>query len=186
MGGLFGIGGSAAHTDRKQQLTSWGDLNALFSTEKAAADKQIGEGAAGLTKASNYFSDIASGDPTKMSKALAPQISAIQQTVGQGVNTIGQFSGRSGGSAAAATQEGFAAQQAVQNLFDLLGPEAMKEVAAISGVQEELGTGQQSIALDAAKTTGAQATDARTTDVPVQQAQQAAVMQAIAALAGMA
>lgn len=186
MGGLFGIGGSAASTDRKNQLTSWGQLSSLFGPASSTGQQQVSQGAKGLSTASNYFSDIASGDPAKMSSALAPQISAIQQTTGQGVNTIGQFSGRSGGTAAAATQEGFAAQQAVQNLFDLLGPEAMKEVASISGVQEELGTGQEGLAADVAGTVGSQAGKARETDVPVQQAQQAAVMQAIVSLAGMA
>jgi hypothetical protein len=121
-----------------------------------------------------------------MSKALAPQISAIQQTTGQGVNTLNQFGSRSGGTAAAVSQEGIAAQQAIQNLFDLLGPEAMKEVASISGVQEELGTGQEQLAAGAAETVGAQAGKSREQTVPLQQAQQAAVIQSIAALAGLA
>lgn len=185
MGGLFGIGGSAAKTDRKQQLTSWGDLNSLFGATSTAGENQVSQGASGLTSASNYFSQIASGNPAQMSKALAPQISAIQSTTGQGVNTIGQFSGRSGGTAAAVTQEGFAAQQAVQNLFDLLGPEAESQLATISGIQEQLGTGQEDVAANAATAAGSQASGSRATDVPTQQAQQSAAIQALTSLAGL-
>jgi hypothetical protein len=183
--GLFGIGGSAAKTDRNAQLTSWGQLQSLFGPAKAMGEQQTAAGAGGLTTARNYFEAIASGDPAKMSAVLAPQISTIQGQTGARVNTIGQFSGRSGGTAAQATDLGTEATRAIQNLFDLLGPEAMKEVAAISGTQEAFGQGETGIALSAAGEVGAQAGGARATDVPVQQAQQAAAMEAIVALAGL-
>lgn len=186
MAGLFGIGGSAAKTDRKQQLQSWGELQSLFGPAASLGQSQAQAGAANLGTASNYFNAILSGDPTKMSQALAPQISAIQNQTSQGVNTLNQFGSRSGGTAAAVSQEGIAAQQAVQNLFDLLGPEAAAEVANIGGTQESLGTGQEQLAAGVAGTVGAQAGGARQLDVPVQQAQQEAVIQSIASLAGLA
>jgi hypothetical protein len=121
-----------------------------------------------------------------MSAVLAPQISAIQQQVGQNIATTGQFQGRSGGTAAGIQQQGYAAQQAVQNLFDLLGPQAASELAAISGTQEGLGMGQTQLAESAAATTGAQASGARQIDVPLQQSQQGAVLGGLTALVGLA
>lgn len=186
MAGLFGIGGAAAKTDRKYQLDSWQKLQGLFGPAAKAGQAQTAEGAGGLTKSRNYFEALMSGDPSKVSAVLAPQVSTIQQQVGQGVATTGQFAGRSGGTAAQTQQMGFEAQRAVQNLFDLLGPEAAKEVAAIGGTQEGLGIGLQDLAAGTASTVGAQATQARPGDVAQQQAQQGAILQALGALAGLA
>ena len=186
MAGLFGIGGSAAKTDRSQQLQSWGDLNQLFNQQSQFGFGQEQAGAQGLGASSNYFSALMSGDPAKMSAALAPQISTIQGQASQNINTLGQFTGRSGGTASAQVAAETEAGTAVQNLFDLLGPEAATELAAISGTQESLGQAAVGLGESAASTAGAQASNARQTDVPVQQAQQAAVMEAIASLAGMA
>ena len=182
MGGLFGIGGSAAKTDRKFQLRSWGDLQNLFTSTSAAGGMQTAKAGAGLDTARNYFEAIASGDPAKMNAVLAPQINTIKQQTAANVNTLGQFSGRSGGTAAQATQMGSDATIAIQNLFDLLGPEAAKEVAGISALQGNLGLGELGIAESAAGTVGGQSTNARQTDVPVQQAQQAAVMDILAGI----
>jgi hypothetical protein len=182
MAGLFGIGGSAAKTDRKYQLQSWGELSSLFGPAAKAGQKQTAEGAEGLTKSRNYFEALMSGDPAKMSAVLAPQISTLQQQTGRGVNTLGQFAGRSGGTAAQAQELGIEAQRSIQNLFDLLGPEAAKEVASISGAQESMGMGLTDIAASAAGEVGAQASGSRQQTVPQQQQQQAAIMEALAAL----
>jgi hypothetical protein len=143
------------------------------------------KGAAGLDQAGNYFSAIASGDPAKMSAVLAPQISTIEGQTSQKVNTLGEFTGRSGGTASAQVSAETEAGTAVQNLFDLLGPEAMKEVAAIGGTQAALGESAVGMAESAAATAGSEAGNARPGDVAQQQAQQAAVMQALASLAGL-
>jgi hypothetical protein len=186
MAGLFGIGGSAAKTDRKQQLSSWGDLQSIFGATSTLGQGQAKQGAANLGTASDYFNAIASGDPSKMSTALAPQISAIKNITSQGVNTLNQFGTRSGGTAGAVSEEGIAAQQAVQNLFDLLGPEAMAEVANLGANQETLGTGQEQLATEAAGTVGAQASGSRQQTVPLQQAQQSGVIDALSSLGGLA
>jgi hypothetical protein len=186
MGGLFGIGGSAAKTDRKQQLQSWGELQGLFGTANKAGKQELSTGIGDVNKAKDYWGAIMSGDPTAMSKALAPQISAIQGQSGQAVRGLQQFSGRSGGTSGAVEATNAEAASAVQNLFDLLGPMAAQEFQQLA--QGEVSTGENllGIAGSSAAEVGAQASGARQIDVPVQQAQQSAVIQSIGALMGLA
>lgn len=185
MAGLFGIGGSGAKTDRKFQLQSWGDLQSLVGPAATKGETQTKEGIGGLSKARNYFEAIASGDPAKMNAVLAPQISAIKGQTGQAVNTLNQFSGRSGGTASAAQQLSIEASRSIQNLFDILGPEAMKEVSQISGTQEALGQGLTDIAASAAGEMGAQASGDITGARQRQDAQQGAILEGLGSLFGL-
>lgn len=56
-----------------------------------------GLGENNLSQSSQFFSSILSGDPSKTAKALAPQISSIQQQTQQQKNQNAQFGNRSGG-----------------------------------------------------------------------------------------
>ncbi len=56
-----------------------------------------GLGENNLSQASNFWSSILSGDPSKTAKTLAPQISSIQQQGQQKKNATAQFGNRSGG-----------------------------------------------------------------------------------------
>ena len=86
-GGLFG--GSNDTLDKNIAKTGQiGD----FSTG-------LGEGSAG--KGLKWFSDILSGDQSKISKALAPEFAQIQGQKQQQKNTTAQFGNRSGGNNAA-------------------------------------------------------------------------------------
>lgn len=185
MGGLFGIGGSSAKTDRKFQLSSWGALQSLVDPLTKEGRAETTEGAKNLSSSGNYFAALMSGDPAKMSKVLAPQISGIKSQVGQQVGTINQFSGRSGGTAAAVQQEGVEAQRAIQNLFDLLGPEAAGELAKIGGMQESLGLNETSIGANAAAEVGSQASGSRSGDLAQQNAEQSGILDAGLALFGL-
>lgn len=165
MGGIFGIGGTASKTDRQHQLQSWGDLQNIFNFGFGQGTGQVKEGSEGLTKARNYFDAIMSGDQAQMAKVLAPQISTIQNQTQQRINTQSQFGNRSGGTNAFAQSTSEDATRAVQQLFDMLGPEAAKEVASISGTQEGLGSNLLGMAGSAAGTLGAQAGNTRQADL---------------------
>lgn len=125
------------------------------------------------------------GDRAKMSATLAPQISTIQGQTAQQRSTASQFGDRSGGTNAGIQASENQATQAIQQMFELLGPEAAKEFATISGTQEGAGEGLLSEAGSAASTSGSQASGSRTNDVAVQQEQQTAITQALAALVGL-
>ncbi len=185
MAGLFGIGGSAAKTDRKQQLQSWGDLHNLFTGESKTGGQQIKTGIADVGKAKDYWGALMSGDPTTMSKVLAPQISTIQGQSGQAVRGLQQFAGRSGGTSGAVEAINAEAASAVQNLFDLLGPSAAEEFGKLAGF--EVGTGEELLGQAAAATgeAGAQASGARPGDAANQNAQQSAVITSLATLMGL-
>lgn len=185
MAGLFGIGGSGAKTDRKQQLKSWGELESLFGPAKATGEAQTKEGAGGLSKAANYFQTLMSGNRAQMSQLLAPQISSIKGQSAQKMATASQFGNRSGGTNAALQADEQGALTAIQNLFDLLGPEAAKEFAAISGLQEQMGLGLTDLAANVTAEAGGMAGESRKQTLPMQQAQQSAVMEGLVSLFGL-
>jgi hypothetical protein len=87
----------------------WGGL---FAGQNDTLDKgikntgQIGDFSSGLGESSagkglKWFSDIMSGDQSKISKALAPEFAQIQGQTQQQKNTTAQFGNRSGGNNAA-------------------------------------------------------------------------------------
>ena len=185
MAGLFGIGGSSAKTDRKFQLQSWGDLQNLFNSESKQGQATLSSGLGGVGKAKDYWSALMSGDPTKMSQALAPQISAIKGQSGQAIRGLEQFSGRSGGTSAAVQSQNAQAQSAIQNLFDMLGPEAAQEFGNLSEFETGAGAGLLGQAAGAAGEVGAQAGGARPGDQQLQQSQQSSVLTGLATLFGL-
>lgn len=185
MAGLFGVGGAAAKTDRKQQLNSWGELTSLFNFGSNQGKEQVKTGASGLKTAGDYFKALQSGDRAKMSSVLAPQISTIQGQTAQQRSTASQFGDRSGGTNASIQASENQATAAIQSMFELLGPDAAKEFASISGAEESAGLGLLGEAGSAASTTGAQATNARPGDQAMQSEQQTAIIQALGALAGL-
>jgi hypothetical protein len=77
-------GGSSAKTDRKETLKSYGELDSVYSTLSDLAPKLTAEGGTNtkrglqdIDKASKYFSDIMSGDPSKVLAASAPEVNAV-------------------------------------------------------------------------------------------------------------
>lgn len=84
---------------------------------------QIGGFATGLgmsnaTSGSNWLQSIISGDPSKISQALAPQISSQQGQISQAKKGLGEFSTRSGGTASAASNMD---AQGRGNIINLVG-----------------------------------------------------------------
>lgn len=178
MATLFGIGGSANKTDRKQQLQNWGQLSSLFNTAATPGNQLVNSGQQSLGNAINYFQTLASGNRPALSQVLAPQIATINNQALQQKKTLGTFGGnRSGGLNAA--QQGISrdALNSVQQLFDLLGPEAAKELGALSIGEIGAGTNLESVAESAAANAGAQASgDRANVAAPTEAAQQGAIL----------
>jgi len=61
-----------------------------------------GQGQSDVGKASNFFSSILSGDPSKISQTLSPEIGAAKTSAQQENKTKAEFGSRSGGKAASA------------------------------------------------------------------------------------
>jgi hypothetical protein len=64
-------------------------------------DFATGLGESNISKGSQFFSDIVSGDPSKIAKSLGPEISSVQTGIQQQKKTSAEFGNRSGGTNAA-------------------------------------------------------------------------------------
>jgi len=145
MSGLFGMGGSASKTDRTHELGAWGTLSDVsnFGT---------GAGKTNITSGTADFKDILSGDPTKVSEAIAPQAGAIRSQANQQIQTNSQFGNRSGGTNASNQQISTNAEGKVQDLINTLIPQAaqnlestgLSELSAGSSAAGELGSQTES------------------------------------------
>jgi hypothetical protein len=84
-----------------------------------------GMGEKNLTQASNFYSSLLSGDPSKQAQTLAPEISAQQQQGQQAKNAAAQFGSRSGGTAASMQSIDAQGRGSINNMIaSLLGSSA--------------------------------------------------------------
>jgi hypothetical protein len=100
----LGVGGSAAKTDRKEQLQGYGDLNNLFNFGFSSGKAETGQAQDLLGQAGAYQSKLLSGDRAATLSAVAPTVNAANATTdaakrslsasgtarGGGVNAVGQ------------------------------------------------------------------------------------------------
>ena len=86
---MFGIGMSPS-----------GDEKNAFKSLKASSDFATGIGEKDITASSDFMSSILSGDSSRISQALAPQIGAAKERAQEGTKAAAEFGGRSGGMAA--------------------------------------------------------------------------------------
>ncbi len=84
-----------------------------------------GLGEKNLSQASNFYSSLLSGDPSKQAQALAPEISGIQQSAQQARNVGAQFGNRSGGTNAQMQMAGDQSRAQINEMISgLLGTSA--------------------------------------------------------------
>lgn len=98
------LGGSSAKTDRTTQLDAEGKMRGMFDQFKNLGTDLTGKGATDVTrgqqdteKASRYYSDILSGDSSKILQAVAPEINTIGKQTDQAKSTIARSGDRTGG-----------------------------------------------------------------------------------------
>ncbi len=75
-------------------------LSSDMNKTGSSADFSTGMGEKNLTSSSKFFNDILSGDSSKQSQALAPEIGAAKTSAAQTNKTNAEFGTRSGGTAA--------------------------------------------------------------------------------------
>lgn len=129
---IFGVGGEASKTDRKNELDAWNTLGDLSHFGAGEGKKNIGQ-------ASNYWSDILSGDQKKLAAAIAPQTQVIQGQKQQQKNQLAEFGNRSGGTNASGQMIDVNADKAVQDLINTLIPQAASHLENIGGKELDLG-----------------------------------------------
>lgn len=102
-------GGDASKTDRKQTLKAYGELGDVYGTLRdfgtkvgKGATADIASGASDTSKAAKTYSDILSGDPSKVLAASAPEVKAITGQAEQQKKEMTQTGDRTGGKNAAA------------------------------------------------------------------------------------
>lgn len=172
------------HTDRTAQLGAWGDLSSLFSFASPTGQSETATGIGGLHTAADYFKSLLSGDMTKITGALAPQISGIRERADQRERTASEFSNRSGGTNAIAQHAPIDLDAAIDSLISESVGGAARNLGALSASEAGIGNGLLSLAESSATTRGNQAGGARQNDINnAQQGGQAAAM-LLAALFG--
>ena len=105
-----------------------------------------GLGESNLSQASNFYSSLLSGDPSKQAKALGPEIGAIQQQGQQARNTTSQFGNRSGGGNAWMQMAGDQSRGSINNMISSLLGGAANSLGSMGGNLLSQGTaayGQQ-------------------------------------------
>jgi hypothetical protein len=76
-------------------------LSSLINQYGQVGQKSVNQGQQYSGQAGKFWSDVLSGDASRTSQALAPQISAAKTRTAQDQKTNAMFGGRSGGTAAA-------------------------------------------------------------------------------------
>jgi hypothetical protein len=165
MAGLFGIGGSAAKTDRTQQLGNWGTLSNLTQTNTNIGTSNVGAGTGNVNSGTNYFQSLLSNKPGAVAQAVAPQVSAITGQAQQQRQQASEFGNRSGGTNAG--QQAVTSQTSgeIGNLINSLIPGAASNLEQTGLSQEQLGLTSLSQAGTNAGTLGSLIGGARELDV---------------------
>jgi hypothetical protein len=183
MAGLFGIGGSAAKTDRSQQLSTWGDLSSLAGQSQSIAQQQAGAGNTALNAGQNYFQSLLSNQPGAVSQAVSPAVNTLLGQEEQQKQTTAEFGNRSGGTNSAIQSLTSTTSGDITNLINSLIPNAANSLATIGNAR--LGAGISSMG-QAENTEGELGTligQARPEDVKQQQQQGQEIGEAAAMLA---
>jgi hypothetical protein len=162
--GFFGIG-QGPSGEQKQQ---YGELTNLEKFGISTGEKDI-------SKASDFWSSILSGDPTQISKVLGPAISTVNKQGQEQKKTLAEFGNRGGGTNAAAQNIDDKSLAAIRSMISNL-------TGAGAGALGSLGGGLLS--------TGLGAGEAATSEANVIQQENAAkwndIFNSIAEIAGVA
>lgn len=155
MGGFLGIGGSSQKTDRKTQLTGFGDLQNLFNfgldTAKGFLSTGKGDVASGkdaLSTSLDYFKKLASGDRAVQAAAIAPETNAAlsqQDAARKQRATTGTARGGGGAAAEQTSQDQTMAE--IDNFLFGARPAAASKVGDIGGQFAQIGLGEQGLGL---------------------------------------
>jgi hypothetical protein len=141
MGGFLGIGGSAAKTDRKEQLTAYSDLHNVFSFALPAGESSFKAGQSQLGDAASYWKGILSGNRTAVNAATAPAANAARTSADAAKRQIATSGTARGGGTAGTNQQVNDKTRATidDEIFGARG-DAAKATAAIGGTELSVAT----------------------------------------------
>lgn len=156
MGGWLGIGGSGVKTDRKQQLTGYGDLNNIFNFGMTSGRGEIGAGNQTEAKAledvgpsSDYYKKLLSGNRTATLQAVAPTVNAAnaqEDAAKRGLATSG--TARGGGSTSAVESMDTAKQATIDNAITATKPTAAEGELGVAKTEAGVGATQLTAAMN--------------------------------------
>ncbi len=115
------------------------NLNDLISQFKQVGQQQTGQGQKNENAASGFWNSILSGDSSKISQTLAPEISAAKTSAAQTNKTNSVFGNRSGGTAASASATNDKVHSDITNLIGSLTNSSASSLASLGSNQ--IGTG---------------------------------------------
>lgn len=156
-------GGDSSKTDRKAELTGFGDLQSVFQTLSKYGSDVMGQGKnllekggkitdAGLAdtdKALKYFSDIMSGSPTAVLSASAPEINAIAGQTDAAKKSVVNAGDRSGGTNAKLQDLSTGTAGATGEILSKARRDAAGNVASIGEAKTGTGLREQGLGLGA-------------------------------------
>lgn len=151
------IGGSSNKTDRKEQLSGWGDLQGIFDWANPFGQKTAQQGVNDLNKAGDFYSSILGGDRAKIGQVLSPEISNIQGQVSQHNKTLSEFGNRSGGTNAGVQAGETAGMTEIQGLINSLLPASASGLTQVGSTLGGLGLSAVNLGENAAATISGQA-----------------------------
>jgi|WetSurMetagenome_2_1015567.scaffolds.fasta_scaffold172036_2 hypothetical protein len=106
-----------------------------------------GLGQSNLTKASDFWSSILSGNQSKISQTLAPEMNAMKQQGQQQKQQLGQFGTRSGGTASAGAGIDTSTRGNISNMVSSLLGSAASNLGSLG--TSTLGQGMQALGQEA-------------------------------------
>ena len=147
------FGGSSAKTDRKFTLQGYGDLASLIQNLSGVGAATSSAGAADTGKASQYFSNIVSGDPSKVMAAVAPEAKALRDQATQQKKQVANLGGARTGGTNAALQD--ITTKTRGQLTDVIA----KQRGSAAGELGKIGAGETSAGINAFGTAAGAASD---------------------------
>jgi hypothetical protein len=124
------------------------ELNTLIGQYSQVGGSQVGQGQKNQNTASSFWNSILSGDSTKTSQALAPEISALKTSTAQDQKTASMFGPRSGGTAAS---NAAASDKAHGYIADLIGKLTNSSASSLASLgTSQVGTGLESLGMEQA------------------------------------
>lgn len=189
MGGLLGIGGSSAKTDRNTQLSAqqglWSVFNQGIGTGAPATKDALG----GLDSAKAYWQKLLTRGRTQTAQDSAPAVNAAQDQADAAKRQEGNMgTGRGGGTAAINREASSTTAKSIDDIINqnMMGgrSEGAKGIASTSTAEGNIGMGLEGLAAGAVSDIMGNATKSRELSYKINQQEGQAVAQLI--LAGLA
>ncbi len=117
------------------------ELNSLIGTFAQTGNKSLNQGQTNQNTAAGFWNSILSGDSSKVTQALSPEISAAKASAQQNNKTAAEFGTRSGGTAASTAATNDKVHGEITNLIGSLTNSSASNLANLGSAQVGEGSG---------------------------------------------